>query len=149
MAACDKRVTLQGSDLSFRIANLDVSFVGKFDAEGALGGIWKQYGAIVSIKLIHVSEDAAWPVPASEGRPMPSTTDPAFDITTIKPADPKDTGSGFQLRGERLHVRNESLEDIVTFAYGSIVARSRELQVGSHRNAGRSMAWPTPLARQT
>ncbi len=110
--------TLQGSDLSFRITNLDVSYVGKLDADGALAGVWKQHGAIASIKLVHVSGDAAWPVPASEDKPMPLTADPAFDIATIKPADPKDTGSGFQLRGARLHVRNESLEDIVTFAYG-------------------------------
>ena len=49
---------------------------------------------------------------------MATSADPAFDVVTIKPADPKDTGSGFQLRGERLHVRNESLESIVAFSYG-------------------------------
>jgi hypothetical protein len=111
-------LTLQGGDLSFRIANLDVSFGGKLDPNGALAGVWKQHGAVAPLKLAHVIGDAVWPVPASEGKGMPPTADPAFDVATIKPADPKDTGSGFQLRGERLHVRNESLQSIVAFAYG-------------------------------
>lgn len=110
-------LAMGGSDLSFRITNLDVSFGGRLGADGALNGVWKQHGTEVPLKLAHVSGDAAWPVPASEGKSMSATADPAFEVATVKPADPKDTGAGFQLRGERLHIRNETMESILAYAY--------------------------------
>ena len=107
-----------GSELSFRIPNLDVSFAGKVGSDGALIGLWKQHGAAVPLRFIRAVKDIAWPVPLDDGKSMPATADPAFDVATIKLANPKDDGSGFQLRGVRLHVRNESLESIAAFAYG-------------------------------
>lgn len=110
-------LTIQGSEVSFRIVNLDVSFTGRLTQDGTLAGIWKQRGADASLGLAHVTGDAAWPIPHEDVRSMPVTADPAFDVATIKPADPKDTGRGFQTRGVRIIARNESLEDIFAFAY--------------------------------
>ena len=108
---------LDSTSVSFRIVNIDVNFQGKLAADGTLAGTWQQHGTRTPITLAHTTGDAAWPVPAPTGKSMAANADPAFDVVTIKPADPSDTGTGFQTIGQRLHVRNESLEAIVSVAY--------------------------------
>jgi uncharacterized protein (TIGR03435 family) len=49
---------------------------------------------------------------------MAVSADPAFDVATIKPSDPDDTGNGFQLRGRRVHIKNETMNNMISFAYG-------------------------------
>lgn len=50
-------------------------------------------------------------------KPMAATADPAFEVATIKPGDPNDHSSGFQMEGRRLHIENEPVTMLIGFAY--------------------------------
>jgi len=49
--------------------------------------------------------------------PMPATAHPSFEIATIKPSRPDDTKGGFQVGGHRLLIQNQSVNDLISFAY--------------------------------
>jgi len=55
---------------------------------------------------------------AQDLKPMAPTAKPVFEVATIKPSDPAATGQGFQTRGRRIHVLNESVANMLMFAYG-------------------------------
>ena len=49
---------------------------------------------------------------------MAAGADPAFEVAAIKLSDPGNQSSGFQLRGSRVIVLNETLQVMLMFAYG-------------------------------
>jgi uncharacterized protein (TIGR03435 family) len=55
---------------------------------------------------------------AQDLKPMAPTAKPVFDVATIKPSDPADPGQGFQTRGRHVRVQNESVINMLVFAYG-------------------------------
>ena len=55
---------------------------------------------------------------AQEIAPMASTADPAFEVATVKPSNPANSSSGFQVRGRRIIVLNETVDTMLMFAYG-------------------------------
>lgn len=55
---------------------------------------------------------------AQDLKPMAADATPSFEVATIKPADPNARGQGFQTRGRRLHLENESVQNMIMFAYG-------------------------------
>lgn len=50
--------------------------------------------------------------------PIPPTANPAFEVATVKPSDPKDGSTGFHMSGRQIYIENETLQDMVIFAYG-------------------------------
>jgi uncharacterized protein (TIGR03435 family) len=55
---------------------------------------------------------------AQDLKPMAPTAKPVFEVATIKPSDPDDSGTGFQTRGRHVRVQNESITNMIMFAYG-------------------------------
>jgi uncharacterized protein (TIGR03435 family) len=51
-------------------------------------------------------------------KPMPKDAAPVFEVATIKPSDPDSKNQGFQTRGHRIACINETVNSIVSFAYG-------------------------------
>jgi uncharacterized protein (TIGR03435 family) len=49
--------------------------------------------------------------------PMAREADPAFEVAVIKPADPNDHNQGFRLNGRRIFIENNTLTNIICFAY--------------------------------
>ena len=49
---------------------------------------------------------------------MPRDADPAFEVSTIKPANPEDTGKDFSFEGRIFHARNYNVEDLLALGYG-------------------------------
>jgi len=49
---------------------------------------------------------------------MAPDADPAYEVVTIKPSDPKDGGRGFQTRGRHIRAANETVDDMISFAWG-------------------------------
>jgi uncharacterized protein (TIGR03435 family) len=49
--------------------------------------------------------------------PMAADAHPSFEIATIKPSRPDDTNGGFQVGGHRLLIQNQTLNDLIAFAY--------------------------------
>jgi uncharacterized protein (TIGR03435 family) len=73
----------------------------------------------VGLFLLVSATAAAQDLKPQELKPMAPTAKPVFEVATIKPSDPTETGQGFQVRGGRhVHVRNESVMTMLTFAYG-------------------------------
>ncbi|HEY4380031.1 MAG TPA: TIGR03435 family protein [Acidobacteriaceae bacterium] len=49
--------------------------------------------------------------------PMARDADPAFEVATIRPADPSDTNQGFRLDGHRISIEANSMIGLICFAY--------------------------------
>jgi uncharacterized protein (TIGR03435 family) len=114
-------VTVQGSAVKISVPGIAGTYEGKLDSDGVfLVGTWTQGGAPMPLNLKHVSEEAAWPIPAPAARPKPmaADADPVFAAASIKPSDPSAQGKGFTVRGSEFRTINTSLSDMVVFAYG-------------------------------
>ena len=51
-------------------------------------------------------------------KPMAADAHPSFDVASIKLADPDDHSSGFQTQGRRVFIENETMNAIISYAYG-------------------------------
>ena len=49
---------------------------------------------------------------------MPASADPAFEVSTIKPANPEDMSKDFNFEGRIFHARNYNVEDLLALAFG-------------------------------
>jgi uncharacterized protein (TIGR03435 family) len=56
-------------------------------------------------------QQATSPVP-----PMAADAHPSFEVATVKPADPNETGN-FIVGGHRLVIENQTVNDLISFAY--------------------------------
>lgn len=111
-------IALEGTALKFTVAAIEVGYEGKLNAEGtSMAGTWTQSSGSYALKLTRVTEDAAWPIPEPD-KNMPQDADPAYEVATIKPSDPADGSRGFQTRGRYIRVANETVNDMISFAYG-------------------------------
>jgi uncharacterized protein (TIGR03435 family) len=51
-------------------------------------------------------------------KPMARDAHPSFEVATIKPSDPDAHGSGFQTTGRSIFIENETMNNMISFAYG-------------------------------
>ncbi len=69
--------------------------------------------------LLLVVALAVLPLLAQDGvKHMPPNADPAFEVATIKPANPEDTGKDFSFEGRIFYARNYNVEDLIALGYG-------------------------------
>lgn len=54
----------------------------------------------------------------TEVKPMSPTAHPSFEVATIKHSDPADGSRGFHTDGKNLFIENETMDDLISFAYG-------------------------------
>jgi uncharacterized protein (TIGR03435 family) len=108
---------LEGTMLRFTTSP-DGSFVGKLSADGkSMNGTLK-YGAVsYALTLARATTETAWAVPQPTDR-MPPDAAPEFEVATIKPTDPGWTSRGFHAGGRRISCDTETVDDIISFAYG-------------------------------
>jgi uncharacterized protein (TIGR03435 family) len=69
---------------------------------------------LLAIPLAAVSIAQAQPAPA---KPMAADAHPSFAVATIKPHDPDSSHQGFDATGDRFTIRNQSLANLMEFAY--------------------------------
>ncbi len=111
-------ITLQGADIKFAIPSIEGSFTGKLSEDGAsIVGAWTRGASPYPLTLVRATGDTAWAIP-EPGKPMATDADPAYDVVTIKPSDPKDGGRGFQTGGRHVRAANETVDDMISFAWG-------------------------------
>jgi uncharacterized protein (TIGR03435 family) len=111
-------IVLQGTDLKFDIASIEGRYEGKLSvAGGSILGVWTQGSGSVALNLTRATDEAAWAIPEPD-KAMAVDADPAYEVVTIKPSDPTDRGRGFQTRGRHVRAANESVNDMISFAYG-------------------------------
>ena len=51
-------------------------------------------------------------------QPMAPGEHPSFEVATVKPSKPDDQNSGFHSSGRNIFVENETMNDLISFAYG-------------------------------
>jgi uncharacterized protein (TIGR03435 family) len=79
---------------------------------------WAVAGAVLfgaSLSLVAGAQGQA--EKAEPLKRMSTNADPSFDVVTIKVTDPGDQGRGFHLRGRRIFIENQTVNDLLIFAY--------------------------------
>jgi uncharacterized protein (TIGR03435 family) len=51
-------------------------------------------------------------------KPMAPNEHPSFEVATVKPSKPDDHSSGFHTSGRNIFIENETMNDLISFAYG-------------------------------
>ncbi|MEP6961468.1 MAG: TIGR03435 family protein, partial [Acidobacteriota bacterium] len=116
-------VTLQGSNLKMAIPALGGTYDGKLSPDGnSIAGTWTQ-GAPAPLNLARATTETAWEIPAPPPPPKPMAADanPAFEVATIKPANPATPGKSMLVgRGGANYftTTNSTLSELIIFAYG-------------------------------
>jgi uncharacterized protein (TIGR03435 family) len=71
------------------------------------------------VRIILAATLLTLPLRAQDDLPhMPPNADPAFEVATIKPANPEDIGKDFNFEGRIFHARNYNVEDLLALGYG-------------------------------
>ena len=111
-------IAVQGAEVRFAIASIEASYAGRLSDDGkSLAGTWTQGSGSYALNLARANADTAWAIPEPD-KPMAPDADPAYEVATIKPSDPNDGGRGFQTRGRHLRAANETVNDMISFAWG-------------------------------
>jgi len=111
-------IALQGTDVSFAIKQLDMTYAGNLSADhNAITGKMRQNGEPHALNLDHVSDENAWAIPEPP-KQMPADARPKFEVVTVKPSDPDRPGKLFTVRGRHIVTINTNLNDLISFAYG-------------------------------
>lgn len=114
-------VTLQGSAVKISVVPIGGTFEGKLSGDGnTIAGTWTQ-GPPLPLTLTRATPQTAWTIPEPPPPPklMPADANPSFEVATIKLSQPNSPGKGIGVdRSGRFSTRNETLIDLITFAYG-------------------------------
>jgi len=114
-------VDVKGSSIKFSFAAMDGTYEGTLSTDGkSIAGNFTQGGRSTPLNLVHVSAEAAWPIPEPPAPvpPMAADANPVFEVATIKPSDPDRPGKAFLVQGRQFSTLNTTLSDLITFAYG-------------------------------
>lgn len=112
--------TRDGSVIKMTIAPINASYEGKLSPDGnTIAGTFTQGGPL-PLDLVRATPDTAWaiPEPPPPPRVMEATADPAFEVSTIKPAKPEGRFSLLLNQSGMLNTTATSLNDLIKFAYG-------------------------------
>ena len=74
-------------------------------------------GKSSELVLTWTTSETQWTV--EKVKHMAKDADPAFEVATVKPSDPKNGNSGFHSGdGRRINCDNRTLDDMLSFVYG-------------------------------
>jgi uncharacterized protein (TIGR03435 family) len=114
-------ITVQGPNVKISIPAIAGGYEGRLSADGtSMEGTWSQGPGKLPLNLVRATKETAWAVPEPPAPPKPMAADanPAFEVATIKPAQPGAQGYGFLIKGRQFFTINTSLSDLIAFAYG-------------------------------
>ncbi|MDP9049107.1 MAG: TIGR03435 family protein, partial [Acidobacteriota bacterium] len=112
------QMSQQAADFRFAIAPIAASFTGKLsDDASSIAGTWTQADKAYPLTLARAGGDAQWEIP-KQNQQMAKDADPDWEAVTIKPSDPDDQKSGFQMNGRQLYMERTTVESMLLFAYG-------------------------------
>lgn len=123
-------VSFTAPNLRLEQVNLDFSYTGRLNADGrSIDGVWRQKSQSYPLTLALAGPEAIRK-PGSVGAlpRMSPDADPAFEVATIKPTPPDAKGSSMRLRTRQFAASNQSVEDLLEFAYH---IRGRQISGGS------------------
>ena len=115
--------TFQNSVLKIAVPAIGGTYEGRMNGDGnSISGTWTQ-GAAMALNLTRATPQTAWAIPEPPPPPKPMAADAnlAFEVATIKPANPETRGQSILVGrgGSNLFTTtNTTLNDLITFAYG-------------------------------
>lgn len=112
-------ITRDGSTVKMTVPAANVKYEGKLSADGnSIEGTWTQNGAL-ALNLERATPKTAWEIPEPPPPPkrMAADANPAFEVATIKPSDPKNPGQIITLRGAEVITTNVTVHDLINLAY--------------------------------
>jgi uncharacterized protein (TIGR03435 family) len=112
-------VSFEGGTLRLTNNFPGLTYEGKISADGnSISGTVTQM-ASMPLVLERATPDTEWALPAPPPKipAMAPDAHPAFEVATIKPAPPDAQRAMFRMRGGELVVENQSLSDLIRFAY--------------------------------
>ncbi|HWF09845.1 MAG TPA: TIGR03435 family protein [Bryobacteraceae bacterium] len=112
-------INVQGAVLKISIPGIGATWDGKLSADGGtLTGSLKGFSSPVTWTMKRVGPDQAWTIPQPPARPKPlASTDPVFEVASIKRSSPDSRERGLRLQGGTISVMNMPLTDILSFVY--------------------------------
>jgi uncharacterized protein (TIGR03435 family) len=112
-------VTLQSGTVKIVVPGINGTYEGKLSTDaGSLDGTWTQ-GQPLKLLLKKVTPEAAWTSTApARLAPMAANWKMVFEVATIKPSQPDSPGQYITIRGRNLVVGNQTVGNLMTFAFG-------------------------------
>jgi uncharacterized protein (TIGR03435 family) len=112
-------VTVQGISVRILFPALGSSYNGTLSADGnSIMGTLTEGQTPLGLDLHRATTETVWELPTPPRPKRMTDADPAFAVASIKLSVPEDNTKGIYYGPRRLTVRNESLRDLLTFAYG-------------------------------
>ena len=115
------KITLEGTTVKMSLTVIGGAYEGKLSADGkTFAGNWSQGPNPLPLNLTRATPETEWtiPPPAPKLPPMAANANPSFEVATIKPSKPDDQRKAFLVRGNRFQIINETLSEMISFAYG-------------------------------
>jgi bla regulator protein blaR1 len=108
--------------LKFSVDTIAGKYEGRMSGDGmSISGTWTQGPNPVPLVYVRATPATAWEIPPPPKRldPMAASSDPSFEIATIKPSKPDQPGKGLIVRpNAEFGTINTTLADVIEFAYG-------------------------------
>lgn len=114
-------VTLDGSNVKINFDAIGGKYEGKLNAEGnTIDGTWNQGPNPLQLILTRATPASEWTIPSQPAQIPAMTADanPSFEVATIKPNNSGLAHMVVKQRGRSSILRNASVSDLVSFAYG-------------------------------
>jgi uncharacterized protein (TIGR03435 family) len=126
--------SLQGSTVRISLAPIGVKYEGTLSADGnTISGAWQRAGS-QQATFLRATPATAWTIPDAPPplKAMPVDADPSFEVATVKPSPPDATGRRFHIDdlSGRMTVLNNSLSDLIIFAYNIHSSQLKDLPGG-------------------
>jgi uncharacterized protein (TIGR03435 family) len=125
-------VTFDGSTLKFPLTGHSGVYVGKMSADGntIVGALKPEDGPSLPLTFTRATAETAWVIPPPPAKPpaMAADAHPSFEVATIKPSAPVESGNAyasFSARGRHFSAKNATLVDLIKYAY-TLVPRQIE-----------------------
>lgn len=74
--------------------------------------LWKPAVAAITLAAAHALAQSPTPV-----KPMAADAHPSFDVATIKPHDPSSNRQGWNVRGDRFIIENQTVVSLMMYAF--------------------------------
>jgi uncharacterized protein (TIGR03435 family) len=115
------KITLEGTTLKMSFTAIGGAYEGRLSSDGrTIAGNWTQGPNPLPLSLTRATPETEWTIPPPTPKlpPMAANADPSFEVATIKPSKPDDQRKAFLVRGNRFQIINETLSEMISFAFG-------------------------------
>jgi hypothetical protein len=114
-------ISVGNSTVKMAFTMIDGTYSGRLSPDGrSIIGTWSENAAPVPMTLTRAAPGSEWTIPPPTVKPtrMDPHADPAFEVATVKPANPGEQRKFFRLSPDHLEGVNETVDDLITFSYG-------------------------------